>query len=1385
MLGLNWYKKHLKDIKQKARARYTPELNINLPISEIFDGISRTKNFYIAIRGKYGDLLREFRYITSKYEKVELQEAYHEIKKDADSLFKLIEEIKEYNTIHIPWNKIQELTSGLRDHLWKFSDLLRREKDQVKDIKLPSRVDGNYQPSPSEILNSDIHYIYKIQELIRYYEELSSSTKSQLSNHPFLLLTGSAGAGKTHLLCDVVEQRIKNKKDYLPAFLCFGEYFSNDKDFWNQVLEHLKLNNNIKTKETFLKKLDDLGKGACCRTLFVIDALNENITYAPNFWKNNLDGIIKDINKYPNIALILSVRNGFEKEVLTEEQKKLFIHEEHSGFRFREWEAVNRFFKAFKLPLPEIPLIMPEFQNPLFLLLFCKAFEKRQNTKDKQIFRGHEGATYIFETYIDSISKPIEKKFHIDSSPQGNIWDTVIKKIAEKMVTQNDDRIAEENLLSIIQTAHPTINPRKFIQSLESNMLIIKVPKYKNGERTDGFDIKFPFQKFSDHLIGRYIFKKYENEFGKPNKNLGSAKQYFSRRRKLGKFLSKSWNRGIIEALSIQCPEQLKGIEFFEVAPYLQNDQYLSQIIDESFIESLIWRNPKAFSTNGKNTLKFINQSIIKTESGHNQLLNAFLSVAPIPNHPFNSERLHQHLIKFSMAERDSWWSTFLHYQYGDRGAVDRLLQWSWSDQNYSHINDESIFLTCIALSWFLTTSNRFVRDKATRGLVCLLQNRVHLLPQLLNKFKNVKDTYVIERLFAVAYGCVLRDQNGIEKIKLLAEWFYENIFKDNNPPVHILLRDYARGVIEVALKRGAKIIINKQYINPPYKSTWPKNILSEDELMNKYYPEEFVKDKTKERGFFDIWSSVMSFGDFARYIIGTNSGSFEWSGRKLKNSEPNRKKMFEIFKKSLTKKHKELFEKATNPFFGVDISESYEPIKIIISDSKDKLNEIEKEQKIKETKIMQKAFIDFENSLSKPQKIYFEKEIKPYLNDRGSINDPLEKFDLKLAQRWIFNRVIELGYNPKLHGTFDNRVNRYIDVGRSEQKAERIGKKYQWIAYHEFIALVSDHFEFKGDSWNDSIKNYKGPWQPFIRDIDISIILQNDEHIKNTISFSKWIVKYGNYDAWEKSKLDVDWIKTNKDLPNPENIIQITDDNKKKWLMLEGFIKWEEKTPPEYKKYDLPIKEVWYMLKSYIVKKKDAKRFFAWAKKQNFRDRWMPESHSFYEVFLGEYPNSVAFEDLRGNYNIWTKEGGENQNLQIPVVVTDDSYLNEFTLDCSHTGSISIKLPCKWLVKKMNLKHKYLDGRFYNDNDDLVTIDTSIFEENIPSSLLINKKVILKYLNNNNYVILWTLLGEKQLIGGSSSREAFVGRLDISGCYTLDNEGKIYGENHTMFYKH
>jgi len=1370
-LDKEWSKKHLDDIKKKADKRYTPELNVELPISEIFDGLGRTEVFYVTVQSHYGKLLKNFKSVTTTYKNKNIQRTFDSFARNARETIDTLSTIKEYDTKQIPWNKIKTLANKTQTSSWKLYDQIRKEKEKPESKEpLNPEEPHTYPRSNSDTFNSDLHDISEVQKELRFFIDFSNGTSAKISNRPLLMLKGLAGSGKTHLLCDLVKHRFD--KGYAPTVLSFGEFFEGNDDIWFKMAKQFGLDPTKWSKDKILRELDREGKAAKSRSILMIDAINESRPLS--FWNRKLGKLIEEIRKYPNIALVVSIRSGFENEVVSKKANELFIHQEHRGFEFQEWEAVTRFFKEFSLPLPEIPLLTPEFQNPLFLLLFCKAFENTVGKKPKKSFKGHEGATHIFEKYVDSVSRKIEKKFKIDHGQGKNVWDTVIEKIAEEMVNKNVDRLFETNVLSLINKSHPTLNANDLLVECEKNFLLVKVPHYvpeKNA--SEGFDYRFPFQRFSDHLVGRFLFKKYEKEFGKTNKNITTATKFFSKRRKLGKFLSHGVNRGIIEALFIQCPEQLRGVEFFEVAPYVSD--YLAT---DAFVQSIVWREPTAFSSDLKKPIEFINRKVLAFGNGNEAILNAFLSVSVVPGHPFNAEFLHKHLTKKNMPARDAWWSIFLHDQYNNKDAVDRLLKWSWSDQDLSHLTDDSVFLAAVTLSWFLTTPNRFVRDKATKGLVTLMQNRLHLLKKLFVKFETVDDPYITERLFAVAYGSILRNPEDSINVKSTAIYVYKRFFKDNRPPVHALIRDYARGIIEIARIKKIKFHYSAENTEPPYQSIWPKRIPTAKSLNKKYSLEDY---STQDNSFRSIWSSL-TFDDFGRYEIESHLGS--WSGRRLKRPEADRKEIYEKFKKTLTKKQNNLLGKATNPFFGVDFSKLMANIRFVNFEKTEKLDEKEeKKKKLQEKRERKELLLKFKESVTPKQCRYFEKEIEPFLDDRGSINDPGERFDTSLAQRWIFNRVVELGYDPKIHGDFDNRVNRYDSSGRSNHKAERIGKKYQWIALHEFTALVSDHFEFTGKYWGNRTGKYLGAWNPYIRDTDPSLLLQNDSKIKAEAGFDMWKGGRGHYDGWLHERSDTKWLQKKSDLLDPKGIIDITDDSGKSWLALKSIFVWQQDTPPDKEKYDYPTRELFYILKSFIVKKSDVKAITSWVLSKGYGN-WLPESHSWYETFIGEFPNSTSFEDMRGDHNIWTKahERGEDVNNTL-VVVSDDDYLNEFTLDCSRDEAISIMLPSKFLVNKMKLKHPELDGRFRDKNGNLVMYATSVSEENKPSALVADKKSLLEFLEKNGYAIFWTIQGEKQFIGGSrSGTEKYKGRLDISGAYYFDSGRRLKGSIKAVF---
>ncbi len=126
---------------------------------------------------------------------------------------------------------------------------------------------------------------------------------------------------------------------------------------------------------------------------------------------------------------------------------------------------------------------------------------------------------------------------------------------------------------------------------------------------------------------------------------------------------------------------------------------------------------------------------------------------------------------------------------------------------------------------------------------------------------------------------------------------------------------------------------------------------------------------------------------------------------------------------------------------YGINLSLIIPKLISFVPKEDEKIDENKlKEQKRKAEAVRSKKMRIFKESLSPHERKFFEKQLEPYLNGSNRIKDPLDRFDTKLAQRWIFNRVVKLGWNEGLHGSFDKDVN-YYRLDRSEHKAERIGK--------------------------------------------------------------------------------------------------------------------------------------------------------------------------------------------------------------------------------------------------------------------------------------------------------------------------------------------------------
>jgi hypothetical protein len=1335
LFSQQWFQDRINVAIANVGPRYTAELNVDLPIACRFDGLGRTSAFQRRIKKLYGEAKRAYANVLSSKAKESIKDKTLNLQKTMSPLLVSLDAIKEFDIDIIAWDSVKKSAS-------ESITISRDCMQKLEEVETTSSKEAH----PNNLTNALQYERYNFQKLVDILEKLqdfAGSVEASLTNTPAFLLVGKAGTGKTHLFCDVAKQRVASNR---PTVLLLGIHFI-DGEPWAQIIRALGLSCNV---EEFLGALDSAAKARKARALIIIDALNEG--EGKYLWNNFLGGMLTTLSKYPWISIALSVRNSYEDIVIPDwlvPEKKL-IRDIHYGFTDYEYEATRIFFNYYNIVQPSIPLLVPEFRNPLFLKLFCSGLKNHGYTR---IPPGMQGISFVFNFFVESVNEKLASPKCLNFDVNANLVQKAVGQLAELLANTSQSWIPRDEAKNAVDSVLPRSG---YEGSLFNGMIsegILAEDRFWVGNNEWKEGIHFSYERFTDHLIANYLLER----------NLDSKDPIasFALSQPLSCFVKDKRtcliNRGLVEAFSIQLPERINK-ELFEVAPYCSS----YQSVQESFVESLIWRNPECMTDS---TLDCINKYIINNSQVVDKFLEALITVACNPNHPYNADFLHQHLMNFKMAERDAWWSIFLHYQYGSHGAVDRLVDWAWHPDDKSHIDNASIKLCGIALSWFLTTSNRFLRDRATKALVSIMQNRIHILRQVIRQFITVNDPYILERLFAVAYGCAMRSTDS-KAIGELATDVYSLIFEKGEPPPQDLLRDYARGTIELALRQNSGLNIDIERVRPPYVSTWPSFEIPTAEDLQKYGKwEKEMPDEEWSRVI--LYDSIMGFEDFARYIIGTNSGSFAWSSRRLaETTKPTRQEIFESFVKSLTIRQKQAW---TEFILSRNYLESYktfrdykkilkeQPFKQLIGVVPENVEFTEEERK----ELLMACEKDFRKTLHKNKTRILDEKIIPYLNDP---NKDEYRFDLSIAQRWILKKVLDLGWTVQLFGRFDRSLS-YSNNGRSAHKAERMGKKYQWIAYHELIARISDNFEYR-DSWSRSRKKYEGPWQGYRRDVDPSFLLRKTQSETWQPNSSTWWFP-SEYNSWTAKADDLEWLKSFEDIPGVQPLLEVTNPGDgSRWLVLEAIYRWEQPIPPEEDRFEIPRRDMSYALKSYIVKTNDMNKLYDWFKSQNIFSLRMPRVRTLHSTFMGEFFSSPAYDSQLSSeygYEEWTR--GDQPLLPVEVVVPSEHYLWEYNnYDCSIDEVISVHTPSKWLSDSLNLKWNGIEGEYFDEKGKLLAFDPSV--RNSGPDVLLLREEAFATLRSKGYDILWVITGEKMMIGGSMAPGEWMGRLEISGVF-------------------
>ncbi|OGQ97650.1 MAG: hypothetical protein A2521_04905 [Deltaproteobacteria bacterium RIFOXYD12_FULL_57_12] len=1129
------------------------------------------------------------------------------------------------------------------------------------------------------------------------------------------LVVGRAGSGKSHLLARAAELAVSEN---LPVIFVLGQQLRHGA-LWPQILERLGFP-GVPADE-FLGALDAAAESARVRGLILIDAINEGA--GARLWRNEISQFLAQIGRYPNLACVIACRAEYVKYVVPQAVLRALPHFEVRGFETPEEQemAAKVYLDGRGITRPATPWLSPEFVNPLFLRSCCTALH---NNGTSEFPRGLRGAKAIFAFFVDSVG------CHLGVGRDGSndlVGPTkaTLREIAVQMAESRRDYL-ERNRADVIAVEKfsgfaPPFET-SWLEVLQRNGLV----RFDPDPAVDSADplcepgdvVRFSFQRFQDHLMAEALLRKVDDiqaAFAE-----GGPLAFIINKNRFG------WGewQGLVDALSSQIPERF-GVELVDVPPDI-DDNWWSRIwgTQDAFVESVRWRASEAFTDR---TGQLLNQLF----DGNHDPISLLIEVSASQDHPWNAEMIHRNLRQRKMPERDAFWTVEINKAFGDEThAIHRLIDWCLHGQG-PLANQEAQRLCGLVLTWCFTSTCLPLRDKATKALTSVLVARPSIFFNLLDSFHEVDDLYVAERLFAAAYGASCIDPSP-ERIASYASRTARAVFLGKVPSENLLLRDYARGIVELAKHIGVLSDgIDIEQCRPPYGSPAPRFGVTDESLQQ-------VADKA---GGPEIMHSCYGWtGNFGKYEISPMVNSFV----AVRLSKPPAYSAHEIFCQFVS----EVIGKNSGRNEALEALQEAKRLDLNIIFEKFDTNRTSRTETVDPGVEIRRAELRLLGLLTPGEKKRYRAEARPWLgiNPKDKKTDP-KQFDIAAVQRWIAKRAYGLGWTKKM---FPYEMEQHHDYSRSRPIVERIGKKYQWIALNELLCRLGDNY-WIGGTHGKSAKRYDTPPDiGFMRDIDPTVLCCSKNSGGGALDNNPWML--GQQIIMPECPEDElnDWPFLADPGDGLVDLIQRIDPNGDKWITLYDHrrvsTQYAEKACTMEHGFRL---EEFRFVYCVLVQHKDANRFVS-----NLKGKRKIDVHDWYPPeltdgpYLLEAPWRPTWPQSR-----WRTDGWQTPE-DLPIAFPVSKYTWESHLDASLPEGASAFLPSPWLAHQLGLSPVPTDVSVYRDAAGKHQfIGTQL--EHDGSSAVINAEIFEKYLAQQEIACVWLFVAERNAWPGGHNNTA------------------------------
>lgn len=346
--------------------------------------------------------------------------------------------------------------------------------------------------------------------------------------------------------------------------------------------------------------------------------------------------------------------------------------------------------------------------------------------------------------------------------------------------------------------------------------------------------------------------------------------------------------------------------------------------------------------------------------------------------------------------------------------------------------------------------------------------------------------------------------------------------------------------------------------------------------------------------------------------------------------------------------------------------------------------------------------------------------------------------FSGMVARRYILQRIKQLGWTAERFSEYERGlIQGRMRPGEEVTKTERISKKYQWIALHEFLGYLSDRNRMSSVYWSERVPSYQGAWMIGARDFDPTQPLVDPRRVSDLRSEEELVVDMdgpewtGDYPDPYAEGLRFDresWVAA-----EPHDFGPLVEPNlpsvyQGDWLTLSCHYSWNEIlsiAQDEKKEGQL---RMWADLRCWLIRKEDEKAFFRQIEDIEFYGQGCGYVE-FHEQWLGEYPWAPSLKET-SEYCLLADDWLSGAKVQMIQSV------------CGYSNEGSARLPSPIVCQLLGLRWVG-EGYDYIDSSGEALAFCPMGSVHSPP-LLVKRDPFLESVDRAGLVPIWAVLSER-----------------------------------------